>query len=479
MQNPTSISECPSCKSLFLANGSSKGFTTPSGRRICFNCFINSSINNSEKDEEESPSPLLCSSILVGSPCTKESLVLHKINFNLEPCRKHIWTELKSQKLHAYTYCTVCDVCLCSVCLLSTPHRYHETVQLSDLFTSIDDVPNQSSPVIKPSIEKGTLGKVAQRVITLLSTPPQLLPEGLGSTARQQSSSLNNTSEGKSLFLLDVLNKDPKRSPRSNEPQINGFTVEESGQQGQPITLKNSTLRRRSPLTVNTSIYNGNKNLQKSQRKFNMMSPIVKFKKPILNSPPNIENIREVEQPEEDLNSNFTIYKPNGAQKIKKGHTKTASLVPEILKKTVENKENRHPDQQGTISGAKKLIKRVVSSTKTRCETPRQSSALSTFTRGLQQAFGNQKPNQSGKSLILSRLGISAANLGELLELAGSYKIAELDLRHNSLTDGCLPALATLLQTQAAKVDLRGNLLTRHAVALFRQACPRCAVVDG
>jgi hypothetical protein len=474
-ENSRTIAECCSCKTQFLANTSSRGFINPGGQRICFNCFINSSLNNSSKDEEETPCPLLCSSILVGSPCIKENLAINKIKFSLEPCNKHRWTEVKSHKLHAYSYCTVCDVCLCSVCLLSTPHRYHETVQLSDLFSSIDDVPNQSSPLIKPSIEKGSLGKIAQRVITLLSTPQQELPESLVSTAKQKNSSLNNTSDGKSIFLLDVLNRDHKRNCKSKEPQINGFTVEETGHNAASKPQTKSITRMKSPLTANTSIYNGERTLQRSQRKLNMMSPLVKFKKKTGNTSPTIEYIRDLTQPEEMGMPNYTIYMPHQVQKGK-GHMKTASLVPECLIKKKENKENKHPDDILVATDAQKAIKRVVSSTKTRCQTPKQVTDLSKFSIGIKKAFGGQTNKNISKFLVLSRMGISKDNFLQVIDLIRTYKIAELDLSHNSITDSCLPQLAELLKDQSIKVDLRGNLLTKNAVALFRKACPSCSV---
>jgi hypothetical protein len=477
MDNEQTTSSCAICKFEISACGYSKGFTSPEGRRLCFTCFINYSVKNSDKHDENSPSPILCSSIEMGSPGLKDNLPLHKMNFTLEPCSKHIWTELKTQKLYAYSYCTVCDVSICSVCLLSTPHRYHETLQLSELFSSIEEVPSQVSASRKTANADGALGKVAQRVITLLSTPPSGLEGAIGSSSRQTKSPLNNTSEGKSLFLLDVLNKDQKKSPFRKEPQIKVFSIEESQLPLQAAREKKSMTRKKSPLTVNTSIYQPNQTLQKSQRQFKLMSPLVKTKNREMNSPAAFEYYKESEPKKDACPAAFSIYKPS--QTIKpKGHTKTTSLIPsDILENILENKENVAPGEKKSAKESKKAIKRVLSSSKTSCETPRQRADLSSFSLGIQKAFGTQTGTQTAKHFVLTRMGISKENINQLIEMLKNYKVSQIDLSHNSLTDGCLPPLASLFKDQSIKVDLRGNLLTPNAVALFKQACQKCSVL--
>lgn len=470
MENLKGVSQCSTCKLEILAHSSSKGFLAPDGQQLCFNCYINYSGNNSEKNEDANACTQLCSSILIGSPCLKENMSLGSMNFNLEACSKHIWTELKTQKLHAFTYCTVCDLCMCSVCLLSTPHRYHETLQLSEIFSNVDEIPNQPQLAKKPSIGPSVFANIAKRVIKLLSSPAQLTPEALASAGGQLSSPINNTSDGKSLFLLDVLNKETKKDAKSKEPLVNVFSLEENSEKARPKAKSNSIVRSKSPYTVNVSLVKPSQPLHKSSRTSVVASPLIKVNRKEFNSPSTLTSLRTIASGTKEVVKEYSLYKPTINQKARR-HTKAFSLIPENINWGTDNKENVSPSLYVSTREPTKSIKRVISGSKTRADTPRPSSDLSNFSMGIQKAFGSISSANTPKYFVLSRMGISEKNILQLVELMKNYRIFEIDLSHNKLTDLCLPPLATVLKDQRVKIDLRGNPLSNSAVDVFKSQC--------
>lgn len=472
---------CSSCEKEIGSSPFNQSLHCSKGLSLCLSCFINSSLTKQKKDPNDSHKPTLSRSPETCQLLKFQDDVPRLEDLDLTPCGKHIWTELITQKLNAYSYCHNCSISLCSVCLLSTQHRHHFTSQLCDLFgssTTQDNEKEGQGVKKRDDVDEATLAKVAKKVISLLSQPVSKTLYTSSSCEKAEPLKKAKARAVKTVCLRDVLSTKSQTKLSSEKlTSISTKKIEEKNFTS-PQTDRRKILREKTTTPQVTKFEGSVKAQEKGPSHIQLMSPIIKFssKKPSSASD-------KVENGSLPSAADIKPFKPSAIQSSRvvkvKGHCKTLSLaIPATSIFSYEDKENDPYMAKLSRLGSPKPKLKPFSFGGTRRDTPRSSCHLADFSVGIQKAFSKLNNSTALKTLVLNKMGISLHNLQQLVPLMQNYKLSHIDLSSNHLDDACLPLLIELFKKTRIFIDLRGNQFSEEALENFKRTCSLCTVAS-
>lgn len=328
----------------------------------------------------------------------------------------------------------------------------------------------------RTEMDEAMLSKVAQKVVSLLSQPNQRLISQANVFHDDVSSPNSKAFEIKSLFLMDVLASKSQTTHRNDISQSSRALRSRIGVAVSPKTDRRSILRTRNSGSQCINLSSPRTTLQRTKKRVTMMSPIIKFTDKKSKSSESVEKT-QVQGTTSQFSIERTVFGDRTEAPNVRGHAKTLSLIdPSVTKFSYEDKENNPYCPNFCQMGSPKFFKRQKSATNSRKGTPRPGCNLLEFSSGIQKAFNRMGNSLAAKNLVLSRMGISKDNLYQMVPLIKDYKLSQIDLSFNALTDDCLAMLSKVLIKTNIKIDFRGNKLSNGAIAKFKKACPGCTL---
>lgn len=473
-----SETRCSLCGIDFGSSIFSRHFFTPAGLPGCFACFIGSTRKQNKRAPtagllDRQPHSPADRSAGTAARRPRQHSDLRLTDLQLAACGKHVWTALKSQQISASSFCHDCGLAMCSACMLATDHRFHDISPLSDLIGS-RPTPRASQG---PKAAGGqTLAKAAQKVVSRLSQAcarPAELPDAHDSKPESSSS---KAPENRSLCLLDVLAAGSQRpSEREKAPSTRALR-KRVGVVLSPTADRRPILRPKDSGSQGIPLSSPANQLQNAHKKVALMSPIIKFtgKRSTASESGDQTAARTSGS---QLADERTVFGERTGAVQPRGHAKTQSLAePLVSGFSYEDKENNPHFQNSANCGSPKPRHRPSSQAGSRRNTPRPTCSLREFSAGIEKAFGRLASSPAAKNLVLSRMGICSDNFGKMVPLLRDYRLCQLDLSFNSLTDDCLALLSGVIKSSRVSIDLRGNKLSAAALAKFKRSCPGCSV---